>query len=64
MYFKVTGALVCVILFYYLFIGVGAYGWVIDTAGHRSASALQGLSCWLTVGLFGHLTSTCDEFHQ
>lgn len=63
MYFKVTGALVCVILFY-LFIGVGAYGWVIDTAGHRSASNLQELGCWLTVGLFGHLTSTCDEFHQ
>ena len=54
MSFSVTGAHVCVVLFYFvhLFIGAGARGWVVDTAGHRGGSILQGLGCWLTVGLF------------
>ena len=65
MSFSVTGAHVCVVLFYfvYLFVGVGAHGWVVDTAGQGGGSILQGLGCWPTVGLFyfGHLTSTCKE---
>ena len=56
MSFRVTDALVCVILFYfvYLVIGVGAYGWVMDTAGSRSTSILQRLGCWPTVGLLAN----------
>ena len=38
--------------FAYPFIGAGACGWVVDTAGHRAGSILQGLSQWPTVGLF------------
>ena len=38
--------------FAYPFIGVGACGWVVDTAGHVAGSILQGLDCWPTVGLF------------
>ena len=38
--------------FAYPFIGAGACGWVVDTAGHRAGSILEGLSCWQTVGLF------------
>ena len=56
MSFSVTGAHVCVVLFYfvYLFIeeGGGACGWVVDTPGHRGGSILHGLGCWPTVGLF------------
>ena len=40
------------ILFGYPFIGAGACGWVVDTAGHGSGSILQGLGCWPTAGLF------------
>ena len=44
MSFSVTGAHVCVVLFYfvYSFIGAGAHRWVVDTAGHRGGSILQG----------------------
>ena len=54
MSFIVTGAHVCVVLFYfaYPFIGARACPWVMDTAGHEGGSILQGLSCWPTVGLF------------
>ena len=57
---NVTAAIVSVVLFYfvYLFIGARARDWVVDTAGHGGHSILQGLGCWPTVGLFGHLTST------
>ena len=36
----------------YPFIGVGARGWVVDTAGHGGGSNLQGLGSWPTIGLF------------
>ena len=51
---SVTGAHVCVLLFYlvYPFIGVRAHAWVMDTAGHEGGSILLGLGCWPTVGLF------------
>ena len=51
--FNVTDVLVCAVLFYFvhLFVGVGASGWVEDTADHRSGSIMQGLSCLPTVGL-------------
>ena len=54
MSFSVTGAHVCVVLFYFVypFIGVGARAWVMDTAGHEGGFILQGLGCWPTVGLF------------
>ena len=54
MLFSVTGAHVGVVLFYfvYAFIGAGARGWVVDTAGHGGGYILQGLGCWLTVELF------------
>ena len=42
MSFSVTGAHVCVVLFYfvYAFVGVGAHGGVVDTAGHEGGSIL------------------------
>ena len=54
MSFSVTGVLVCVVLFYFahVVIGAGARGCVVDTAGRRGGSILQGLGCWPTVGLF------------
>ena len=65
MSFSVTGAHVCVVLFYfvYLFVGVGARGWFVDTAGLGGGSILQGLGCWPTGGLFWapdlHLNKCC-----
>ena len=54
MSFSVIGVLLCVVLFYFVYIvmGAGARSCVVDTAGHGSGSILQGLGCWLTVGLF------------
>ena len=54
MSFSVTDAHACVVLFYfvYLSIGAGACGWVVDTVGHGGGSILQGLGCSPTVGLF------------
>ena len=51
---SVTGAHVCVVLFYFVYplVGAGACGSVVDTAGHGGGSILQGLGCWSTVGLF------------
>ena len=42
MCFNVVGAHVCVDLFYfvYLFVGEGACGWVVETAGHRGGRLL------------------------
>ena len=58
---SVTGAHVCVLSFYflYLFVGAGACGWVVGTAmatGWFHPAGVGLLSC------FQHLTSTCDEF--
>ena len=55
MSFSVTGACVCVVLFYFIhpFIGAEPRGCVVDTVGHGGSSCiLQGLHCWLMVGLF------------
>ena len=54
MSFGVTGAHVCVVLFYFVypFIGAGACGQVVDTAGYEGGSILQGLAYWPIVGLF------------
>ena len=43
MSFFVTGAHAGVVLFYFLcpFVGLGAHGWVVDTAGHRGWVAGQ-----------------------
>ena len=51
---SVTSAHVCAVLFYFVypFIGAGAHGSVADTAGHGGGSILEGLGCWLNVGLF------------
>ena len=38
------------ILFVYLLAGTEAYGWVVDTAGHRGGSIPQRLGCWPTAG--------------
>ena len=40
------------ILFFYLFAGAAARGWVVDTAGHGGGSMQQWLGCWQTAGLF------------
>ena len=49
-------------LFVNPFVGEGAHGWVVDTAGHRGGSIQQGLGCWPTIGLFwAPVTSTCDK---
>ena len=42
MSFSVTGAHVCVVLFYFVypFVGTGARGWVVDTAGCMADSIL------------------------
>ena len=64
MSFSVTGAHVRVVSFFsvYPFVGAGAHGWVVDTAGHEGGSIQQGLG-W--VGLLANhrvvLTSTCNE---
>ena len=54
MSFSVTGAQVCVVIFYFVypFVGVGAPARVVDTAGHEGGSILQGLGCWPTIGPF------------
>ena len=43
------------------FVGAGACGWVVDTAGHGGGSIPQGLGCWPTVGLFWAPNLNCDE---
>ena len=42
-----TGVHVSVVLFCLVHscVGVGARGWVVDTAGHGGGSILQGLGC-------------------
>ena len=54
MSFSVTGARVCVVLFYFIhpFIGAERRGCVVDSVGHGGSSILLGLRCWPMVGLF------------
>ena len=56
--------LICFVFFLFFFssIGVGARGWVVDTAGHGGWFHPAGvrLLAKCRVGC-GHLTSTCDE---
>jgi len=49
-----TGAHVSVVLFYFVypFIGAGVCGWLVDTAGNRGGSILQGLGCKAIIELF------------
>ena len=63
---SVGGAHVGFVLYFNIclsFVGAGARSWVVDTAGHRGDSILQGLGCWPTVGLFWAPDLTCDECH-
>ena len=54
MSFRVTGAHIGVVLFYFVypFIGAGARGWVVDTAGLGGWSILEGLDWLPTIELF------------
>ena len=67
MFFSVTGAHVwrCLDVFVYPFVGPGAHGQAVCTAGYGGGS-ISGRG-WVTgqpQGCFGHLTLTCNECCQ
>ena len=51
-----------VLFFFFPYIGAGARGWVVDTAGHGGWFHPAGVRLLAKCRvLCGHLTSTCDE---
>ena len=63
-FFSVTGAhvLCCLNLFVYPFVGPGAHGQVVCTAGYGGGSISgKGWVAGQPQGCFGHLSSTCNE---